>query len=154
MDPISITVSAASLATFAAKLVKGLASCIEQVKSSASALNAFSAELSALEKTLEEIDVTLRRSDLHHALRRVLSPQDAQGQLATMDAMLKACDKAFRDLEALLAGIQAGRLAHGMLRTPAMAWKLNSKSPELGRIQQLVKSYASAMQTRLQIMNL
>jgi hypothetical protein len=154
MDPLSIATASISLAAFAVKLAVGIDECIEAIKTTDDTFKILALELKALEQTLNAVDTSLHRPNLKDSFRKTVSEAEFETQLASFDALLKDCKTALEELEQLLNSITSGRLAHGILRKPAAAWKLNSKAPALGRIQSLVKTYNSTMHINLQIMNL
>ena len=154
MDPLSIAATTVTLATLIAEAAAGLDQCIRRVRIANKALSIFALELGTFKTTLRALEANLKRSKIRLALEDAITPQESSAQLETLHAILKDCETSLKDLNALLDSIKSGRIARGFLRTPATAWKLNAKAPELGRIQNLIKTYNSAIQIHLQITNL
>ena len=154
MDPLSIAASIAGLAQFAAALANGITKCVEETQNADNTLHLFRSELDSLTNTLTAIEKALRQPNLEDAFSKAVSSEQADAQLKSLDAMCRDCRTALHELDLLLNKISGGRLAHGILRKPAAAWKLNSKAPELGRIRGLLSTQNGAMQVQLLLMNL
>jgi hypothetical protein len=155
MDPLSIAASATGLAAFAATLVKGIYDCVEAIKSTDKTLLSLASELSSLSQSLGAVERGLSTPKLKEALTEATTQAESSNYLTSLNDVLGNCKTALKDLDYLLDTIKDGsRLAHGIIRKPVIAWKINSSAPDLGRIKGLIQTYRDSMRVCMLTINL
>lgn len=155
MDPLSIATAAAGLAKFTINASESLYACIDAVKSVDPTLLQLQSEVDALHSGLENIASTFQSRELVELLS---SDQDHESQsaklLTSIRPLLSDCKTTLQHLIEILGIIRAKSMwGRGFLRRPVKALKLNTKSSEIVLIRHQLRSYSSAMQMTLQMVN-
>jgi hypothetical protein len=154
MDPLSISASAAALATFALRASKAIYTCIDEVKSADATLLQLNSEVGALQSGLESIASTFRSDEVQQLYdgNSQNLPQSAK-LLASVKPLMTDCEVTLERLEVLLGGIET-KPGQTLFRKPVKAIKINVKIKEIEFIRHQIRSYSSAMHMTLHMVGM
>jgi hypothetical protein len=151
MDPLSISAAAAGLVTFAGAIYK----FVEDIRGADATLIQLKSEVLALHSGLESIDAIFKSDEVFQLYGNKSNDKLLSTKLLVgVKPLLDDCQTTLENLAAILNDIEGKPGQASIVSKPARALKINQKIKDIELIRHQIRSYSSAMQMTLQVVDM